>query len=63
MNINKFTKKSIEDESAWWAVYDPTKNTLSVTGVEYGYEDSGNQFGGLYGYWDDAKTQVYAYCS
>lgn len=53
----------VEDESAWWAVYDPTKNTLSVTGVEYGYEDSGNQFGGLYGYWDDEKTQVYAYCS
>lgn len=53
----------VEDESAWWAVYDPTKNTLSVTGVEYGYEDYGNEFGGIYGYWDDAKTQVYAYCS
>lgn len=51
----------VEDESVWWAYFDPIKNTFNVTGLEYGYEDQGNEFGSPYGMWDDSS--VYAYCN
>lgn len=49
------------DGSTWWATFDPLKSTLTVSGVEYGYEEDGAAFGGLYGFWNDTDTLVYAY--
>ncbi len=46
----------------WWAYYDPSNHTFTHTGVEYEYEEYGNQFGGFYGYYG-SRSYVYAYQS
>ena len=51
---------AIPNNAGWNAVYDPTTNTLTCDGTEYGYEEYGNQFGAYYGYYDSGKTMVYA---
>jgi hypothetical protein len=51
----------IEDGSMWWAYYNPSNHTFVNTGVEYGYEEYDNQFGGIYGFYGSKKTHVYAY--
>ena len=49
----------IENMASWYATYDPEALTLTLNGVESGYEDYGNQFGSPYGYFDAERTQVY----
>lgn len=49
----------IEDGMQWHAVYDPAKLTLTLDGIQKGYEDDGNSFGKAYGYWDANQTQIY----
>lgn len=58
---NTFIVKNlgIENEAGWNAVYDPEANTLTLNGVEHGYESYGNQFGGPYGYFSADHTMVY----
>lgn len=51
---------AIPNGAGWNAVYDSAKHTLTCDGTENGYEEDGNQFGELYGYWDNARTQAYA---
>ncbi len=61
---NKYTLEDIcglEDGSNWHAEYDPTAKTLTLNGLEKGYEDDGNLFGGIYGYWNRAQYLVYCY--
>ena len=53
----------MEDGLYFYANFDPDKSTLSLTGVIYGEEEYGNQFGAPYGYYDDAHTLLYAYAS
>lgn len=47
----------------WHATYDPTASTLTLNGIEYGYEDYGNQFGALYGYTDSTKQYAFGFYS
>lgn len=47
--------------STFRAVYDPSALTLTLDGVEVGYESEGSVFGSLYGYANSEKTQAYAY--
>ncbi len=49
----------IENGAQWHAVYDEAAGTLTLDGTELGYEDYGNQFGTLYGYYDADKTMGY----
>ena len=49
----------IKNMASWYATYDPEALTLTLNGVESGYEDYGNQFGSPYGYFDAERTQVY----
>ena len=54
------TSIGIENGAVWHAKYDSAAGTLTLDGTELGYEeDYGNQFGGLYGYYDSAKTMAY----
>lgn len=53
----------IDDGSSWNAVYDPQALTLTLDGTLVGEEQDGNLFGGIFGYWDSAKTQVYGFYS
>ena len=54
------TNIGIENGAVWHAKYDSAAGTLTLDGTELGYEeDYGNQFGGLYGYYDSAKTMAY----
>lgn len=39
----------------WWAYYNPSNHTFVNTGVEYGYEEYDNQFGGIYGFYDPKR--------
>ncbi len=50
----------MEDGALWWAYYNPSKQTFVNTGVEYGYEEYGNVFGGFYGYYG-SRSYLYAY--
>lgn len=50
---------AIADGTEWHAVYDPAKQTLTLDGTQVGYEQDGNNFGTAYGYFDEARTQVY----
>ena len=56
------TNLGIANEAGWNAVYDPEAYTLTLNGYEHGYEQYGNSFGSIYGYFNSAKTQVYAIC-
>ena len=51
----------LENGTTFRAVYDPSALTLTLDGVEVGYEDDGNMFGSLYGYANSDKTQAYGY--
>ena len=58
------TNIGIENGAVWHAKYDSAAGTLTLDGTELGYEeDYGNQFGGLYGYYDSGKTMAYGYFS
>mgnify|MGYP001470586769 CR=1 FL=1 len=54
------TSIGMEDGALWWAYYNPSKQTFVNTGVEYGYEEYGNVFGGFYGYYG-SRSYLYAY--
>ena len=62
---NQYVVKNpaLDDDSKWLAEYNPTAKTLTLSGIEKGYEQYGNQFGSLYGYYDKSKYQLYAYMS
>ena len=47
--------------STFRAVYDPSALTLTLDGVEVGYEDYGCAFGSIYGYASEEKTRGYGY--
>jgi hypothetical protein len=51
------------DGSAWYVTYDATAGTLTNAGILLGYEDEGSQYGMLYGYFNQERTQVYGYMS
>ena len=52
----------LENNTEFNAIYDPDALTLTLDGTEYGYEEQyGNNFGGLYGYANAAKTVIYGY--
>lgn len=51
----------LKNGSTFRAVYDPTAHTLTLDGVEIGYEDDGNIFGEPYGYANSEKTAAYGY--
>lgn len=51
----------LDNSTSWHATYDPSTLKFTVGGVEVGYEDDGNNFGQLWGYWDSAKTQVFGF--
>ena len=51
------------DGSQWYATYDAEASTLTVSGVERGYEQYNNQYGGIYGLFDQEGTMVYGYFS
>ena len=54
------TNIGIENGATWHAKYDSAAGTLTLDGTELGYEEEyGNQFGGLYGYYDSGKTMAY----
>ena len=54
------TNIGIENGATWHAKYDSAAGTLTLDGTELGYEEEyGNQFGGLYGYYDSGKTMGY----
>ena len=53
----------MEDETAWWATYNPNANTFTLSGVISGEEEYGNQFGAPYNYYAADKSTLYAYCS
>ena len=54
----------IENGAVWHAKYDSAAGTLTLDGTELGYEEEyGNQFGGLYGYYDSGKTMAYGFFS
>ena len=47
----------------WLATYDSAAKTLTLSGLEQGYEEYGNQFGEIYAYVDQARTQGLAFFS
>ena len=51
------------DGSTWYCEYDPETSIFKNTGVLYGYEDEGCQFGNIFGYANAERTQVYSYYS
>lgn len=51
----------LDNGSIFYAEYDPSANTLTLDGVEYGYEEDGSIFGKLYGYANQEKTAGYGY--
>lgn len=51
----------LDNSTSWHATYDPSTLKFTVGGVEVGYEDDGNYFGELWGYWDSAKTQIFGF--
>lgn len=53
----------MEDGLYFYANFDPVQSKLSLTGVIYGEEEYGNQFGAPYGYYNEEHTQLYAYAS
>lgn len=51
----------LDNSTSWHATYDPSTLKFTVGGVEVGYEDDGNYFGRLWGYWDSGKTQKFGF--
>lgn len=51
----------LDNSTSWHATYDPSTLKFTVGGVEVGYEDDGNYFGELWGYWDSGKTQIFGF--
>lgn len=51
----------LDNSTSWHATYDPSTLKFTVGGVEVGYEDDGNYFGQLWGYWDSGKTQIFGF--
>lgn len=51
----------LDNSTSWHATYDPSTLKFTVGGVEVGYEDDGNYFGKLWGYWDSGKTQIFGF--
>lgn len=51
----------LDNSTSWHATYDPSTLKFTVGGVEVGYEDDGNYFGKLWGYWDSGKTQKFGF--
>ncbi len=51
------------NQSSWYAEYDPEAATLTLNGVEKGYEDLGSQFGMPYYYYDSEETMYYGFYS
>lgn len=60
---NKFIVQNflLNNKTNFYADYDSAANTLTLNGVEQGYEDDGNIFGSFYGYFNKEKDWVYAY--
>lgn len=57
------TNIGIENGAVWHAKYDSAAGSLTLDGTELGYEEDGNMFGKLYGYYDSAKTMAYGLSS
>lgn len=53
----------LNNGSAFMAAYDSSAATLTLNGIEQGYEDDGNIFGKIYGWFNKDKDWVYAYLS
>ena len=47
----------------WKAAYDSAAGTLTLSGVEKGYEEDGNLFGTIYAWADEAKTMALVFFS
>lgn len=53
----------LNNMSAFYAAYDSSAATLTLNGIELGYEDDGNIFGSPYGWFNKDKDWIYAYFS
>lgn len=53
----------VNDGTRWYATYNPDASTFTVSGVEEGNEDFGNQFGGPFYYYDAEETMYYGFYS
>lgn len=53
----------LNNMSAFYAAYDSSAATLTLNGIEQGYEDDGNIFGSPYGWFNKDKDWIYAYFS
>ena len=64
---NQFFVKNLmlNNSGVWYATFDPEANTLSLSGLEVGYESDGNQFGlgNIYGWWNSESNYAYGYLS
>lgn len=58
-NVYFVENLGIANGASWYAYFDPKEYTLTLNGYEEGYEQYGNQFGSIYGYFDSAMTKVY----
>ena len=50
---------AIEDSLKWYATYDETANTLTLSGLTVGNEDRGSLFGRCYGYYSQDGKYMY----
>lgn len=57
------TDLGLDGSTSWYGTYDSSSKKFTVGGVEVGYEDDGNYFGKLWGYWDQAQTQGFGFYS
>ncbi|MGN0091970.1 MAG: hypothetical protein ACI35M_02750, partial [Alistipes sp.] len=55
------TDFAVENDTELHATYDSAAATLTLSGLEVGYEEYGSVFGGLYDYYDSDKTMAYGY--
>lgn len=65
-NANEFFVEDLGYDgmgNLWYATYDETASTLTLNGIEKGYEDDGNAFGILYGYTNQERTEVFGFFS
>lgn len=62
---NTFIVKDLllSNATQFYAAYDSSAATLTLNGVEQGYEDDGNVFGGLYAWFNKDRDWVYGYFS
>lgn len=52
-----------DNSTSWHAEYDAATSKFTVNGIEVGYEEDGNLFGTIYGYFDAERTMVYGFMS